>query len=85
MGPPGVEAWMTFSSFSGCSRKGEGMGGKLGTGLFLESLSLCTSQAPLTSVPSSVLENDFKPRSVKQLGRKRMVMDSVEERSSFQV
>lgn len=58
------------------------MGGKLGTGLFLESPSLCTSQAPLTSVPSSVLENDFKPRSVKQLGRKRTVTGTVWRRGA---
>ena len=58
------------------------MGGKLGTGLFLESLSLFTSQAPLTSVPSSVLENDFKARSVKQLGRKRMVTGTVWRRGA---
>lgn len=58
------------------------MGGKLGTGLFLESPSLCTSQASLTSVPSSVLENDFKPHCVKQLGRKRMATGTLRRRGA---
>lgn len=59
-----------------------GNGGKLGTGLFLELPSLCTSQASLTSVPSSVLENDFKPCGVKQLGRKRMATGTVWRRGA---
>ena len=54
-GPLSVKALMTFSSSSGCSRKVEGVGGKLGSGLFLESPSLCASQAPLTSLPSQFL------------------------------